>query len=285
MKTYTVREGQAVQGRSWRWVIVLIVLVIYVVWALVRPLPPLAPADASQLEVGAPAGQLSWPPAGQAAVGIVGDTAIQTHGTQKPTPTASTAKLITALVVLEKKPLQPGQQGPVLTLDNDDVKLYKDNIAQDGSLVQVQAGEKISEYQVLQTIMLPSANNMADSLAIWAFGSLNNYSQAAHDYLQRHGLNETKVGNDASGLGPSTTSTASDLVKIGKLAMQNPVLAEIVAQPSATGIPVVNNIKKTSISCSAPATLSASRPATPTRPAAFLSPLRASRSMTNRSPS
>jgi D-alanyl-D-alanine carboxypeptidase (penicillin-binding protein 5/6) len=116
-------------------------------------------------------------------------------------------------------------------------------MAQDGSLVKVQAGERISEYQMLQAVLLPSANNIADSLAIWAFGSLKDYSAAANQYLRDQGLVESHVGSDASGLNPSTTSSPRDLVRIGELVMQDPVLSKIVNQPNASGIPVVNNIK------------------------------------------
>jgi serine-type D-Ala-D-Ala carboxypeptidase (penicillin-binding protein 5/6) len=186
---------------------------------------------------------LNWPAQGQSAVGLVGLPTLEMHGAETPMPTASTAKLITALMVLQEKPLQPGQQGPTITLTAADVALYNNYAAQDGSVVQVQAGEQISEYQMLQTMMLPSANNMADSLAIWAFGSLANYQQAANPYLESLGLVTTHVGSDASGLSPTTTSTAHDLVQIGELAMQNPVLAQIVGQSTASGIPVVGNIK------------------------------------------
>ena len=108
----------------------------------------------------------------------------------------------------------------------------------------MQAGEQISEYQMLEAMLLPSANNIADSLAIWAFGSLNAYSTAANTYLKDHGLAGTHVGSDASGLNPSTTSTAQDMVRIGELVMQVPLLVHIVGQPSAN-VPVagtVNNV-------------------------------------------
>jgi D-alanyl-D-alanine carboxypeptidase (penicillin-binding protein 5/6) len=220
------------------------VLVVYAAWTLARPLPSIAPTiDNARLIAKVPDSDLQWPSQGQAAVGIVGTSILETHGKQQPVPIASTAKLITALTVLQTKPLLPGEQGPTITLGPADVALYNSYHAQDGSLVRVQNGEKISEYQALQTIMLPSSNNMADSLAIWAFGSLKNYQQAANQFLEDHGLVETHVGKDASGLDPSTTSTASDLAKIGELSMQSPVLAQIVGQSSASGIPVVGTIK------------------------------------------
>ncbi len=224
-------------------VIVIVLLGVYLYWTLGRPLPPLKPVINGPLQVQAPAGKLVWPAQHQSAVGMVDSSILETHGKQQPSPTASTAKLITALVVLQAKPLKPGQQSPTITLTPSDVAIYNNYVSRDGSLVQVKAGEQISEYQMLEAMLLPSANNMADSLAIWAFGSLKNYSQAANQYLEGQGLVETHVGSDASGFNPSTTSTARDLVRIGELTMQNPVLAQIVGQPSANGIPVVNNIK------------------------------------------
>lgn len=247
MKTYTLNGGDAGSrrpGKKWRYVLgVIVILAGYLYWTLGRPLPALQPTVGQPVQATATGGSLSWPAQGQAAVGIAGTSILETHGKQQPVPIASAAKMITALTVLQKKPLQPGQQGPSLTLDDSDVALYNDYKAQDGSLVKVVAGEKISQYQVLQAVMLPSANNLSDSLAIWAFGSLPAYSQAANQYLQQQGLKNTKVGIDASGMSPTTTSTASDLVRIGELTMNNPVLAQIVGQSTASGIPVVDTIK------------------------------------------
>ena len=78
--------------------------------------------------------------------------------------------------------------------------------------------------------MIPSANNIADTLAGWAFGDIGAYSTYANEFLQRHGLVQTHVGLDASGLDPSTTSSATDLARLGLLARKNPVLMQIAGQ-------------------------------------------------------
>lgn len=218
----------------------------YAYWTLGRPLPLLQAASGiPEIQASAAAGSLAWPAHGQAAVSIVGTEILDTHGAQVPVPIASTAKLITALTILHDKPLKLNEQGPIITLDADDAAIYNSYVARNGSVVPAAAGEKISQYQMLQAILLPSANNMADSLAIWAYGSLDAYSQAANNYMAELGLVSTKVGVDASGLAPSSTSTAHDLVKLGKIAMQNPVVAQIVGQSTANGIPLVNTIKNT----------------------------------------
>jgi D-alanyl-D-alanine carboxypeptidase (penicillin-binding protein 5/6) len=105
-----------------------------------------------------------------------------------------------------------------------------------GSVVAVNYGEQISQYQALQALLLPSANNMADSLAVWAFGSLDAYNTYANNLAKTLGMDNTHIA-DASGFSDQTTSTARDLVILGQAAMQNEVLAEIVGQSSAT-IPV-----------------------------------------------
>src|SRR5271166_1277642 len=51
---------------------------------------------------------LDWPNSGESAIGLVGHGVLATSGSQTDRPTASTAKLIAALTVLNKYPLQPG---------------------------------------------------------------------------------------------------------------------------------------------------------------------------------
>jgi len=185
--------------------------------------------------------ELDWPDSGEAAIGIAGSGVLATHGAQTSRATASTAKLITALTVLKKYPLQPGQSGPKITLTIDDVRIYNQYLAEDGSSARVLVGAQISEYQMLEAVLIPSANNIADSLAIWAYGSLPTYQAAATQTAQSLGLAGTTIGSDASGLSPDTVSTAHDLVVIGEAAMENPVIAEIVGI-SKTTVPVFGEI-------------------------------------------
>lgn len=225
---------------------VLFVLVGYLLWALLRPLPAIKPDDySSSLSFADTQSSLKWPLKGQSAVSILDTDVFETHGPQKPLPTASTAKIITALMVLQKKPLGKGQTGPTYTITPADVEIYKRYVARDGSVLPVQAGMQLTEYQMLQALMLPSANNIADALAIWAYGSLPSYSKAANAYLKSQDINNTTIGSDASGLNPDTKSTAEDLVKIGALAMKHVVLSEVASQSTAAGLPnnpIIRNV-------------------------------------------
>lgn len=236
------------QRRSWGWLkksllSLVVILVVLAIFNFFRPIPLLKPTSTLKVPVSTTAALL-WPNIGssQAAIGAQGYGVVANDGSQIQQPTASTAKLVTALVVLKKYPLQLGQTtAPIITLGPSDVALYEAYLSEDGSVAKVIDGEQISEYQALQAMLLPSANNIADSLAIWAYGSLAQYSVAANSYLTSLGLKHTTIGSDASGFLPNTTSTASDLTLLGLDALENPVIAQIVAQKQAV-IPVAGTI-------------------------------------------
>lgn len=173
---------------------------------------------------------VSWPAASQAAIGSVDQGVLAAKPGQTPKPTASTAKLITALTILKHKPLAVKEQGPIITITDADVAIYDRYYVKNGSLAKVEVGQKLSEYQMLQGILLPSANNYADTLAIWAFGSLEKYQKAAQKLVDELEMTQTTIGSDASGFSPDTTSTPQDLTKLGIAAMKDPVIAEIVRQ-------------------------------------------------------
>lgn len=203
------------------------------------PLPQ-AKAETQVQPLKTSAAKLPWPHYGQAALGAKNYGLLATHGQQKSEPIASIAKLVTALSVLREKPLAPGEQGPLITITERDQAIYDSYYVRDGSLVPIKVGEKISERQVLEAMLLPSANNMADTAAIWAFGSIGDYTAYANDYIHDLGMRHTHVA-DASGFSPRTVGSAEDLVTLGIAAMENPVIASIVNESQAE-IPVAGTI-------------------------------------------
>jgi len=206
-----------------------------------RPLP-LAVAAPIPLTSEINTVHLSWPTNSQVALGATGYGTLARHGPQSPLPIASLAKVITALAILQQKPLHKGQQGPAITLSDADVSIYNQYLARQGAVVKVTSGEQISEYQALQAMLLASANNVADSTAIWAFGSLEKYTAYANTMVRQERLTNTTISDDASGFSPKTTSTSEDLVHLGEQALQNPVISEIIAQSEAT-LPVAGKVK------------------------------------------
>lgn len=220
----------------------LVIVAGYLALALTQPFLRLQPTVSLQVPtVAASNVALSWPNYGESAVGAAGYGVLATSGDQKPLPTASIAKVMTALAVLRQRPLQLNQQGPTITITQADVDSYNSFVARDGSVVPVNLGEQITEYQALQAMLLPSANNMAETLARWAFGSVTSYNAYANSYAKRLGLSSMHI-TDPSGYEQSTVASARDLTLLGSLAMLNPVFSQIVAQPSAT-IPVAGTIQ------------------------------------------
>jgi len=227
------------QKPLFRWLLLVLLIAGFVNY--VRPLPQATVTLQLPQTPGVTQPALTWPSSGQAAVAASGYGLLGTAGAQQPLATASIAKVIAALSVLQKEPLQPGSSGPTYTIDANDVHLYQEYADQNGSVVPVTEGESLSEYQALEALMVPSANNIADSLVRWVFGSQSAYADYATSYLRAHGINQTTIGSDASGYDSSTTSTASDLTTLGLLAVQNPVLMQITSQSKVT-LPVVGKV-------------------------------------------
>lgn len=175
--------------------------------------------------------KIDWPQTGQAAFGTVEDGLISSTNSEKKQPIASITKLITALTVLNEKPIEPGEKGEIYTIDDSDEKLFRDYIAKLGSVVPVNSGQKLTQYDMLNAMLLPSANNIADSLAIKVFGSMENYLQHANLLVNSYGLENTVV-SDASGFSPKTVSTPSDLLILADYALNNEVLSGIMLKES-----------------------------------------------------
>jgi serine-type D-Ala-D-Ala carboxypeptidase (penicillin-binding protein 5/6) len=225
-------------------VAVVLAVVIYVVSTGFAPVHPAAAALVQPAAVTAPAAEPDWPGFGEAAIGAVGFPGVlASSGDQDAVPIASITKMVTALVILEKKPLAGDQPGPDIRFTDKDVGIYYDVIAENGSVAPVVAGMKLTQRQAFTAMLLPSANNYAESLAVWAYGSVDAYLSAAADWLAKNGLTGTTVA-DTSGLSPKSTSTPADLVSLGKLVLADKTLASIVAMPSAD-LPVVGTVKNT----------------------------------------
>jgi serine-type D-Ala-D-Ala carboxypeptidase (penicillin-binding protein 5/6) len=177
--------------------------------------------------------QLDWPAVGQAAVANVEDGLLaRSSDNEELRPTASMAKVITALAIMEKQPFELGQGGQTYTIIAEDITSMSAYMAEDGAVQPLLIGMELTQYQAMQRILIASDNNMADILAERIFGSKDAYVSYAQDMLKRMGLSRTVVA-DASGFSPDTVSTPSELVAIGITALKNPVIAEIVAQQQA----------------------------------------------------
>jgi serine-type D-Ala-D-Ala carboxypeptidase (penicillin-binding protein 5/6) len=188
--------------------------------------------------------QLDFPGYGATAVGAIGfPGTLAESGSADPVPIASISKVITALVVLDRHPLELGEEGPTITFTSKDVQLYYSYLRDNGKIEPVRSGISLTQHQVMQLTLVASANNYAASLVNWAFGSEAEYAAAANAWLAAHGLTHTSM-SDATGMSPQNTSTAADLVELGKLALSNPVVSELVSTKHIS-IPGVGEIDNT----------------------------------------
>lgn len=222
------KKRRLINGRRLLAIFLVALFVAYSGLALTKALP-VAKVEASDI---APkvstVGELAWPATGQAAIGTLSDGFLVSKSTEERRPIASITKVVTALAVLDKLPLQNGQSGPTFTIEQVDIDIYRAYVAKYGSVMPVNFGQKISELDALYGMMLPSGNNIADGLANWVFGGMEEYLIYANDMLERYELDNTVVA-DASGFSPGSQSTPSDLIKLGQLALGHPVLSQIVS--------------------------------------------------------
>lgn len=224
---------------SWSFIIIA-VIIIYMIVVLFLPMPKVTPTS-NNVKPQSQTGKIIWPTLqSQSAVGAVGYGVLATNGEQKPAAIASIAKTMVALTILEKKPLKLGEPGPTLTLTTQDEEYFRTDLAQNGSVVPVKVGEELTEYQMLQALLLPSGDNIASTLAVWGFGSLDDYLTYANQKAAEWNLKQTHFA-DASGLSPETQSSAQDLIVLGEKIMKEPVLAEIVNQSDVT-LPLAGNV-------------------------------------------
>lgn len=218
--------------------VILLVLILaaggFLANQYMRPLPAVAahPQLQTEREIGSTP-NLPWPSKGSAAVSLKGFGFLAAHDDDTPRPIASTAKIMTAVLTLEDHPLDPGQQGPEVTITPQDVADYQTDVSQDQSVVPVVAGEKLSELQLLQALLLPSGNNIADVLAKWDSGSRDSFIAKMNARATALGMTHTHY-DDASGFSAKTVSTSSDLLTVGATAMGNEVFRQIVASSQAT---------------------------------------------------
>lgn len=177
--------------------------------------------------------KIYWPSQGQGAVEIGGIGSIGSFGrTSTPVPIASVTKTMVAYVILSDHPLSAGSSGPSITVTADEAAAYPAEKALDQSLVYVRAGERLTERQALEALMLASADNVAKILARWDAGSIGAFVAKMNATAASLGMTHTKY-TDPSGYSDTTVSTALDQVALGKVAMQNAAFARIVGETSA----------------------------------------------------
>lgn len=225
--------------RLWPVIVVVVVVVIaaaaYAVVQLLRPVPAMtmAPSPVPMRALPGIRPHPAWPGQAQAAIGMPGVGLLASHGGGQPQAIASVAKIMTAYVILRDHPVAAGGLGPAIIVRAADVTAYLLDQRQGQSAVKVAAGEKLTELQALEAMLIPSGNNIAALLAGWDAGSQAAFVAKMNAQARALGLRHTRYA-DASGVDPATVSTASDQFALAVRALQIPVFRQIVAMPEVT---------------------------------------------------
>ncbi len=215
----------------------------YAATTLLWPLTAVTPTiTAAQVQpASAPLAAPAWPAQGSAAVSVAGMPGALAS-TDEPGRIASITKVVTALLVLDRMPLAPGEQGPEYSFTWRDSSAYWQYRARAESALDVPVGGTLTQYQLLEGMLIGSANNYADRLALDLWPTDAVFANAAADWLDEHGVDGVTVV-DPTGIEKGNTASPAALLTLAQRALQNPVIAEIVAKKSVElpGAGVVEN--------------------------------------------
>jgi serine-type D-Ala-D-Ala carboxypeptidase (penicillin-binding protein 5/6) len=135
---------------------------------------------------------------------------------------ASTTKLMTALLALEKA--EP----------NDVFRAPAYNAQPAESRINLREGERMTVHDLLEALLLESANDAAVALAENISGSRQAFVDEMNARAQELGLDETSYANPIGLDQAGNYSSARDLAALARTLLRNRRFARIVDMPSAT---------------------------------------------------
>ncbi|MGD0881226.1 MAG: hypothetical protein ABSB09_06645 [Acidimicrobiales bacterium] len=216
--------------------VVLVVAVAYggitVVQRIDRPLPrpTVATGRLTSSVVPGPSPTPPWPSGGQAAVAIPALGYAEQSGPEQPVPIASLTKMTTALVVLRDHPVPLGTSGPTITITPDEATQFGVDLDNDETNIPLAAGEKLTELQLLEALLVQSANDAAYTLAAWDAGSQQVFVDKMNALALSLGAAHSHYV-DTSGFDPGSVSTAADTLRIAAAGMVIPTFAKVAGMP------------------------------------------------------
>jgi len=182
---------------------------------------------------------VSWPLQGQAAL-VLGDARPAASPDQRPAPIASLAKVMTAYLILKRYPLSDAQDGFTITITQAQAQDEAQDSTEHQSSVAVAAGERLTERQLMEALLIPSGNNIARILAAQLAGNETSFVAEMNAEARALGMDHTTY-TDPSGFDPGTVSTAADQLRVFQRAMRFTAFRQIVSMPSVT-LPVAGTL-------------------------------------------
>lgn len=143
------------------------------------------------------------------------------HNCYERLPMASTTKIMTALLALEK-----GNPDDIVTVSNN--AAY-----QEGSSLYLKPGEKIKLIDLVYGLMLNSGNDAAVAIAEHISGNVTDFAKLMTDRAHEIGAYNTSFKNPNGLDAEGHYTTAADLALITKVAYENTNFEKIVSTKSA----------------------------------------------------
>lgn len=204
-------------------------LVVWLALAGSLLMSPVTAVAVGQIPVPLEGLPIPQPPSVSAETWLVFDeTFDQVLASQDPDvrrPMASTTKMMTALVVLAE-------------VDVTDRVVISQNAADAGeSEIGLYAGESVSVNDLLHALLLQSANDAAIALAEHVGGSVGGFVEMMNDQVVELGLENTQFVNPHGLDADGHFSSATDLLAIARVGLDDPTFARIV-QTTSYDLPV-----------------------------------------------
>lgn len=203
----------------------LAALLLVVTLSLLAPLPALA-ATAPPSSKNVPSGLLM----------TIDGTMLWSRKPDASRQTASTIKMLNALVLMD------AVADHRVTLDTTVTVPKQASALRYNGGVGLVTGQKLTYRQLLNMMLIPSANDAAEAIAVDVAGSEGSYVKLMNAKAAALGLTHTHAA-DPHGLSKHDMSTADDLAVLARHVLANPVLAPIVRTRSV----VVPRIKHKSV--------------------------------------
>jgi D-alanyl-D-alanine carboxypeptidase (penicillin-binding protein 5/6) len=156
-------------------------------------------------------------------VGGVDGVVLAARAPAQPRPIASITKLMTVLVALEHLRLDEVVTVPVAATRIGE------------SSIDLRAGERLTVRELVMGALIPSANDAATVLALAASGgSLSRFVGWMNERAQALGLADTHFANPHGLDQAGHVSSARDVVRLFRVALENPVIRRYTGTTAAT---------------------------------------------------
>jgi serine-type D-Ala-D-Ala carboxypeptidase (penicillin-binding protein 5/6) len=143
---------------------------------------------------------------------------IWAHNQDLPLSPASTAKILTALVVLDHR-----RTSDIVTIPAEALRVS-------GATTQLRAGEKLSVSDLLHAMLLGSGNDAAIALALHTGASIDSFVQRMNHKAHTLGAVRSRFFNPTGMPHPKQLTTAQDLALITQAALENSEFRRIVGE-------------------------------------------------------